>query len=91
VRFRIGLAVIILLFDIFFAPFLCLFPYYAKSFGFKDGLYRWKADINKTFIRGSYALQKGRRKKSLALAAARRRRGSAFGPFPYLRAKEKEN
>jgi len=58
VRFRATLAVLILMLDFLFAPFLLLFPIYAKDYGFKEGLPKWEAYIKEKPLSGISLLLK---------------------------------
>ncbi|WP_009609885.1 VirD4-like conjugal transfer protein, CD1115 family [Caldanaerobacter subterraneus] len=57
-RFRATLAVLILMLDFLFAPFLLLFPIYAKDYGFKEGFYKWEAYIKERPLSGVFLLLK---------------------------------
>ncbi|ABY93725.1 MULTISPECIES: VirD4-like conjugal transfer protein, CD1115 family [Thermoanaerobacter] len=57
-RFRIIVAVLILMLDFLFAPFLLIFPLYAKDYGFKEGLPKWEAYIKERPLSGISLLLK---------------------------------
>ncbi|MGI1691656.1 VirD4-like conjugal transfer protein, CD1115 family [Thermoanaerobacter uzonensis] len=57
-RFRVIVAVLILMLDFLFAPFLLLFPIYAKDYGFKEGLPKWEAYIKEKPLSGISLLLK---------------------------------
>jgi len=58
VKFRATLAVLILMLDFLFAPFLLLFPIYAKDYGFKEGLPKWEVYVKEKPLSGISLLLK---------------------------------
>ncbi|SFE61307.1 type IV secretion system protein VirD4 [Thermoanaerobacter thermohydrosulfuricus] len=57
-RFRIIIAVLILMLDFLFAPFLLLLPIYTKDYGLKEGLPKWEAYIKEKPLSGISLLLK---------------------------------
>ncbi|EIV99933.1 VirD4-like conjugal transfer protein, CD1115 family [Thermoanaerobacter siderophilus] len=57
-RFRVIIAVLILMLDFLFAPFLLLLPIYAKDYGLKEGLLKWEAYIKERPLSGISLLLK---------------------------------
>ena len=57
-KFRATLAVLILMLDFLFAPFLLLFPIYAKDYGFKEGLPKWEVYVKEKPLSGISLLLK---------------------------------
>jgi type IV secretion system protein VirD4 len=58
VRFRVIVAVLILMLNFLFAPFLLIFPFYAKNYGFKEGLPKWETYIKEKPLSGISLLLK---------------------------------
>ena len=51
-RFRVTVAVLILMLDFLFAPFLLIFPLYVKDYGFKEGLPKWEVYVKEKPLSG---------------------------------------
>jgi len=58
VKFRIALAILILIADFLLGPFLCIFPLYAKNYGFKNGFDVWISYVEKEPLSGITLLEK---------------------------------
>ncbi|ADL07204.1 VirD4-like conjugal transfer protein, CD1115 family [Thermosediminibacter oceani] len=57
-KVRMAIAAIILIFDLFFMPFLCSLPIYAKDYGLQKGFQTWKTYVIENPISGVFLLDK---------------------------------
>jgi len=57
VKFRITVAILILLLDLFFAPILCSLPIYAKNYGLQKGFEIWRASVKENPLSGVFLLK----------------------------------
>nr|WP_231292702.1 type IV secretory system conjugative DNA transfer family protein [Thermoanaerobacterium thermosaccharolyticum] len=58
VKFRVVLVILVLIADFLLGPFLCVFPLYARDYGFKNGSNIWMSYIKEKPLLGVFLLEK---------------------------------
>ncbi|TCW42561.1 type IV secretion system protein VirD4 [Thermohydrogenium kirishiense] len=57
-KFRVVLVILVLIADFLLGPFLCVFPLYARDYGFKNGSNIWMSYIKEKPLLGVFLLEK---------------------------------